>query len=54
MSHFPSPPQKTKGENKSHGLPRGSERWVGLGEECSRRVPEGRVEWGGVWGKTPA
>lgn len=48
MNHLSSPPQKHKGEHKGHGLPRGSERWVGLGAGGSRRVPRGVR--GGGWG----
>lgn len=54
MSHLSSPPPKHKGEHKGHGLPRGSERWVGLGAGGSGgEVPEGRGEWSGaeLWGK---
>lgn len=55
MSHLSSPPEKHKGERKGHRLPRGSERWVGLGTGGSRRGARGQggVRWasgGGVGG----
>lgn len=45
MSHHSSPPPKHKGEHKGHGLPRGSERWAGLGVE----VFEAWVTIGLIW-----
>lgn len=59
MSHLSSPPPKHKGEHKGHGLPRGSERWVGLGAGASRRDARGQggvgrgsgVGVGGGWGE---
>lgn len=58
MSHLSSSPPKHKGEHKGHSLPRGSERWVGLGAGGFREeVPEGRVGWGGAgdpWPDPPA
>lgn len=56
MSHLSSSPPKHKGEHKGHSLPRGSERWVGLGAGGSGRGARGQG-WGGGplewWRETP-
>lgn len=50
MSHLSSPPKKLKGEHKGHGLPRGSERCVGLGEGVSSGWKAGWTMGGGGHG----
>lgn len=48
MSHHSSPPPKHKGEHKGHGLPRGSERWAGLGVEVFEAWVTIELIWVGI------
>lgn len=55
MSHLTSPPPKHKGEHKGHGLPRGSERWVGGWEQgILGGMQEGRMGLGVSLDLTPS